>query len=136
MSYSALVVDDSMLVRHSVCRYLEARGFSVETATNGVDALRLLERLRPDLIITDVMMPRMDGAELIRRIRSSESLKHTPLLVLTSKSSSEAVENIPSLYVVHKNVDIEEQLDLALSALLVPQGGSADVNAALSLAPH
>jgi CheY-like chemotaxis protein len=135
MSYSALVVDDSMLVRHTVCRYLEARGFSVETATNGMDAIRILSRFRPDLIITDVMMPRMDGAELIHRIRSSDTLKQTPLLVLTSKSSTPAVENIPCLYIVHKNVDIEEQLDRALSAMLAPQIASA-VNVALSSAPR
>jgi CheY-like chemotaxis protein len=136
MSYSALVVDDSMLVRHSVCRYLEARGFSVETATNGMEALRILSRFRPDLIITDVMMPRMDGAELVHRIRASDTLKNTPLLVLTSKSSSQAVENIPSLYVVHKNVDIEKQLDRALTALLMPEITSRDVNAELELAPR
>jgi CheY-like chemotaxis protein len=136
MSYLALVVDDSMLVRHSVCRYLEARGFTVETATNGMDALRLLDRFQPDLIITDVMMPRMDGAELIQRVRSSDRLKDTPLLVLTSKSSTPAIERIPSLYIVHKNVDIEEQLDRALSILLVPRMRSNHVNGAAGSVPR
>ncbi|HEY0564905.1 MAG TPA: hypothetical protein VGC88_04930, partial [Terriglobales bacterium] len=70
------------------------------------------------------------------RIRASDTLKNTPLLVLTSKSSSQAVENIPSLYVVHKNVDIEKQLDRALTALLMPEITSRDVNAELELAPR
>jgi CheY-like chemotaxis protein len=53
----ALVVDDSMLIRHTVCRFLEERGFSVESASQGLDALNILERFRPDLIVTDLQMP-------------------------------------------------------------------------------
>ena len=58
---NALVVDDSMLIRHTVCRYLEERGFAVETAANGQEALETLKRLQPDLIITDMHMPKMGG---------------------------------------------------------------------------
>ena len=49
MSLVALVVDDSMLIRHTVCRFLEERGFAVEAASNGLDALETLKRIRPDL---------------------------------------------------------------------------------------
>ena len=61
----ALVVDDSMLIRYTVCRFLEERGFAVESATNGLEALQILERVRPDLIVTDMQMPKMSGTELI-----------------------------------------------------------------------
>src|SRR5882672_11945109 len=57
----ALVVDDSMLIRYTVCRFLEERGFAVESATNGVEALQILERVRPALIVTDMQMPKMTG---------------------------------------------------------------------------
>ena len=54
----ALVVDDSMLIRHTVCRYFEERGCRVESATNGEEALAMLQELRPDIIITDLQMPK------------------------------------------------------------------------------
>ena len=58
----ALVVDDSMLIRHTVCRFLEERGFAVESATNPVEALEILTRVEPQVIITDMQMPRMSGS--------------------------------------------------------------------------
>ena len=64
MSTVALVVDDSMLIRYTVCRFLEERGFTVESATNGVEALHVLARVQPGLIITDMQMPQMSGSEL------------------------------------------------------------------------
>src|SRR5437588_12628201 len=60
-SLTALVVDDSMLIRHCVCRFLEEHGFSVESATNGQEALEALQRVMPDLIVTDMQMPKMGG---------------------------------------------------------------------------
>ena len=69
MSRAALVVDDSMLIRHTVCRFLEERGFAVESASNGEEALRILDTITPDVIITDLQMPKMSGAELIAAIK-------------------------------------------------------------------
>jgi CheY-like chemotaxis protein len=70
----ALVVDDSMLIRHTVCRFLEERGFSVESASQGLDALNILERFRPDLIVTDLQMPRMDGNRAHHRTDGAEGV--------------------------------------------------------------
>ncbi len=69
MTAVALVVDDSMLIRYTVCRFLEQRGFAVESATNGVEALEILERVQPDLIVTDMQMPKMSGSELITALK-------------------------------------------------------------------
>ena len=74
MSVVALVVDDSMLIRHTVCRFLEERGFAVESATNGQEALETLKRVRPDIIITDIQMPKMNGSELITAVKSDSAL--------------------------------------------------------------
>ena len=63
MPRNVLVVDDSMLIRHTVCRFLEERGHSVESATNGEEALPIVNRIHPDIIITDMQMPRMSGTE-------------------------------------------------------------------------
>ena len=53
MAQLALVVDDSMIIRHTVCRFLEQRGFAVESASNGAEAMLLAQQLRPSLIVTD-----------------------------------------------------------------------------------
>ena len=51
-----------MLIRHTVSRFLEQRGFAVTSATNGLEAMQILDDLLPDLIVTDLMMPKMTGS--------------------------------------------------------------------------
>lgn len=118
---TALVVDDSMLIRHSVCRFLEERGFIVESATNGIEALEVLESFVPDIIITDLSMPRMGGAELVTAIRSLDVFAKIPILVLAARrSASELASDFPSgtAAVIFKDIDIEEQLSRALENTL------------------
>jgi CheY-like chemotaxis protein len=105
-----------MLIRHTVCRFLEERGFSVESASQGLDALNILERFRPDLIVTDLQMPRMDGGELIRTVRTRPQLATVPIIVLTAQKES-APENHKVAYVIYKDISIVEQLDAALAAI-------------------
>jgi CheY-like chemotaxis protein len=112
MTRVALVVDDSMLIRHTVCRFLEDRGYTVETATNGLEALQLLESVTPCLIVTDLQMPKMSGVELIAALRSRPSTAKIPLLVLTG-SKKERSENVFP-HVVCKDIDIEAELSRAL----------------------
>ena len=78
----ALVVDDSMLIRYTVCRSLEERGFTVESATNGAEALQILERLRPDLIVTDMQMPKMSGSELITALKKNPATANIPIIIV------------------------------------------------------
>lgn len=121
---TALVVDDSMLIRHSVCRFLEERGFIVESATNGVEALEVLSNFVPDLIITDLMMPRMGGLELVSRIRQLEVFVDTPIIVLAARRSAPQMdEDLPAgtAAVIFKDIDIELQLSRALYNTLPQQ---------------
>jgi CheY-like chemotaxis protein len=118
---TALVVDDSMLIRHSVCRFLEERGFIVESANNGVEALEVLNNFVPDIIITDLSMPRMGGAELVSRIRQLDIFADTPILVLAARRSASAMATeLPAgtAAVIFKDIDIELQLGRALFATL------------------
>src|ERR1039457_2029513 len=93
---TALVVDDSMLIRHSVCRFLEERGFTVESATNGIEAVAVLGNFVPDIIITDLSMPRMGGSELVCKIRELEVFADTPILVLAARrSATELAADMP-----------------------------------------
>jgi CheY-like chemotaxis protein len=117
---TALVVDDSMLIRHSVCRFLEERGFIVESATNGIEALAVLDNFVPDVIITDLSMPRMGGVELASRIRQLAVFADTPILVLAAKRTASETSQMPAgtAAVIFKDIDIEEQLSRALDSTL------------------
>ena len=119
----ALVVDDSMLIRHTVCRFLEQRGFTVETATNGAEALALLATLQPNLILTDLMMPKLSGSELITAIKGNPSTAAIPVVVLSARSSADQVHpEDRAEYVIYKDIDIETQLDRALAAVTAVSG--------------
>lgn len=112
-----LVVDDSMLIRHTVCRYLEERGLGVESAVNGADALERLAAVRPDLIITDLQMPRMTGSELITELKASSATAGIPVVVLAAKrTSSSAPEEQRADFVIYKDIDIESQLKRVIEA--------------------
>jgi CheY-like chemotaxis protein len=114
----ALVVDDSMLIRHTVCRFLEERGFSVESATNPVEALEILTRVEPQVIITDMQMPRMSGSEFITALKADTRTATIPIVILAGRQSGFQNTENRANYAIFKDIDIESQLQLALSAAL------------------
>src|SRR5205085_2807319 len=79
-----LLVDDSKMVRVKTSRLLAAHGFQVQTAVDGVDALAQLETCCPDLVITDVDMPGMDGFGLVNALRGNPRTQHLPIVMITS----------------------------------------------------
>ena len=115
MIRTALVVDDSMLIRHTVCRFLEDRGYTVESATNGLDALQILRGIRPDILITDMMMPKMDGSQLITELKNNSEMCSIPIIVLAGRQSA---AGLPPEHranaTIWKDIDIVTQLDRAL----------------------
>jgi chemosensory pili system protein ChpA (sensor histidine kinase/response regulator) len=82
---TVMVVDDSLTVRKITGRLLEREGYRVLTAKDGVDALEQLIELRPDVLLTDLEMPRMDGFDLIRNVRADTRLHDLPVVVITSR---------------------------------------------------
>jgi DNA-binding response OmpR family regulator len=80
-----LAVDDDEPVLRSVQRVLENAGYTVRTAPNGQDALKLIARERPDLVVLDIIMPGLDGLEVCRRIRADPYIAKLPILFLTAK---------------------------------------------------
>ena len=114
----ALVVDDSMLIRHTVCRFLEERGFAVESATNGQEALETLKRIRPDLIITDMQMPKMSGGELITALKSQPTMADIPIVIVAGRQSGFDEKEKRANFAIFKDIDIEAQLANALDAIL------------------
>ena len=87
-----LVVDDSELTRDMLVVLTKSLGLEVVEAVNGRDALERLEREPVDLVLTDLDMPIMDGLSLIERLRSQESTRNLPIVVLSTRGSVEDKE--------------------------------------------
>jgi chemosensory pili system protein ChpA (sensor histidine kinase/response regulator) len=81
-----MVTDDSVTVRKVTTRLLERHGFDVMTAKDGVDAVAKLEERRPDLMLLDIEMPRMDGFEVASHMRHDNRFKDVPIIMITSRT--------------------------------------------------
>lgn len=109
--HSILVVDDSHTTRHIEQIILEAEGYKVTTACDGIEALEKMKVYTYDLVITDVKMPRMDGFVLVHNIRHTEGLKNIPVIVITSIFEADTQEKVISLgaqaYIVKSDFERE-----------------------------
>ena len=83
----ALVVDDSLTMRKVLSRVLEREDFEVITANDGMDAVQKLQQITPDIILTDIEMPRMDGFEFSRHVRDNQKTAKTPLIIISSRTA-------------------------------------------------
>jgi chemotaxis protein histidine kinase CheA/ActR/RegA family two-component response regulator len=84
---TALVVDDSLSQRRALEQLLTDAGFRVQTARDGIEAAEILKAFKPNVILTDLEMPRMNGIELASHIRTQERIKHLPLIMITSRTT-------------------------------------------------
>jgi DNA-binding response OmpR family regulator len=80
-----LVADDEIYIVHILEFTLTMEGYEVLTAADGEEALRRVEADRPDLVVLDIMMPKMDGFEVLRRMRANEASRQTPVVLLSAK---------------------------------------------------
>ena len=84
-----LVVDDSLTVRELERKMIEGQGYAVDVAVDGMDAWNAVRKGHYDLVVTDVDMPRMDGIELVTRIKGDPSLRSTPVMIVSYKDRDE-----------------------------------------------
>ncbi|WP_165139210.1 response regulator [Halalkalibaculum roseum] len=94
-----LLVEDSQAIYRLVSYKLKKSGFRFEYRDNGKEGLEAVKELKPDLVVLDVMLPSMNGFEILRQIRSDEELKDTKVIMLTSKNRAEDLEKGFSLKV-------------------------------------
>jgi DNA-binding NarL/FixJ family response regulator len=85
MAERLLLVDDEPALREAVKAYLENFGFAVDVATNGEEGWQMVQQNHPDLVITDVMMPGVDGYQLLKRLREDPQFKPLPVVFLTAR---------------------------------------------------
>ncbi|MFO1353354.1 MAG: Hpt domain-containing protein [Acinetobacter sp.] len=92
-----MIVDDSVTVRKVTTRLLERQGYDVVTAKDGVDAIEQLETIKPDLMLLDIEMPRMDGFEVTNLVRHHEIHRDLPIIMITSRTGEKHRERALSL---------------------------------------
>ena len=112
MSHKILVVEDDEVLREVYALKLSMEGFEVETAGDGIDALDAAEQVLPDLIILDMMMPRMDGIEFLRAYSTRPTRKPAKILVASNKTIRQEIDQAKQLgasdYLVKSQITPEE----------------------------
>jgi twitching motility two-component system response regulator PilH len=86
MMAKVLIVDDSMTQRQLMSRVLEQFGLTVLIATDGVEAWDQLQHAHPDIVVLDIIMPRMNGYEVCRKIKTDPSMQNLPVVMCSSKA--------------------------------------------------
>ena len=95
-----LLVEDDRFLRRACEIALRKRGFAVTTATDGQEALDALRQERPDLVLLDMLMPRLSGVDVLRTVRADPVLHDVPVLVLSNSSREQDVAEVTRLGIV------------------------------------
>lgn len=115
-----LIIEDSRLLRTTTERMLIRAGYEVITAADGEEGLRLALENKPDLVILDMMLPKLSGPEVLQRLRLNASSKSTPVIVLTSLSESNRQKLLSegaSLYFEKSLVNLDNGSRLLVDAI-------------------
>ncbi|WP_420643958.1 response regulator transcription factor [Candidatus Leptofilum sp.] len=92
MNFSILVVDDEFEIRQLLTTMLTMMGYESFMAQDGLDALEKIPEYQPDILILDVMMPKMDGLTLCRKLRETAETAELPIIMLSGKAHQEAIQ--------------------------------------------
>ncbi|HUP64873.1 MAG TPA: response regulator [Thermoanaerobaculia bacterium] len=109
----ALIVDDDEPIRNMIRRVLERDGFAVETATNGQEAIDLLEGKEYDFVVLDLMMPRVDGYGVLRYLREHSPQSLRKVVIATAVDSADDVRREPVAGILRKPFDLRDLRSLA-----------------------
>jgi len=115
-----LVIEDEPAVQTLLRKQLSANGYQVTVAQDGLDGLMKLETIKPDLVISDVMMPNLDGIEFVKAIKAHEGTQRIPVIFLTAKSDPRSMIegiNVGARFYVTKPFQIEDLLSKVRRAL-------------------
>jgi CheY-like chemotaxis protein len=108
-----LLVEDDRFLRRACEASLRQRGFTVQTAADGEEGLRLARTEAPDIILLDLLMPKLSGLDVLRALRADAATRELPVLVLSNSSRQQDIDEITRLGVVGYFV----KADLSLQAL-------------------
>lgn len=97
MRKKILVADDSAMVRHLILKFLGGEGYDVVTTSDSANVVDLIHEINPDLVISDIMMPGMDGYTFVRHIRNEKTWESLPIIIMSTKKR-EATEDLFASY--------------------------------------
>ena len=89
--YTILVIDDELITRTTLAALLEKPNYHVEMAEDGIQGIEMAKQLNPDVILLDVMMPRMNGYDVCKRIRSDPQIAEVPIIMVTTEAEKSRV---------------------------------------------
>ena len=112
-----MVVEDEMMISDAVATVLEDEGYRVITARDGLDALRTVRQTPPDVIVLDLMLPRLDGWQFIRACRADPSTSRIPIIVASAASNAQQDADVQPLVFMEKPFDLEVLLVLVEDAV-------------------
>ena len=127
---TVLVIDDELTGRRLEQRILEQRGYHVLTASDGEEGLVLAKAERPHLILLDVVMPKLNGYQVLRRLKADPDCREIPVIMLTGRSDDHDIEEsfkLGAVYHLEKPFLIQQlyrQIELALSLSNPPPASS------------
>lgn len=133
---TVLVVDDDPFIANIICQALQSDGYKTEKASDGEEALAKIEKLSPDLVIMDYMMPKMDGPEVCRKVKDNPKIKQVPIIMVTAvadvKEKVRLLEEGAEDYIV-KPFNLEELLARVKVVLRRTRQLNLDVNSITKL---
>jgi DNA-binding response OmpR family regulator len=118
--YTILVVDDSTTNVVLLEAILDEKGYKIETALNAKEAYTLIDKNIPDLILLDLLMPKISGFDFLKEIRKNDKTKNTPVIVvsaLTDEENIEKIMNMGAIDFVKKPIDLQYLVDKVESVL-------------------
>lgn len=114
MAKTVLIVEDEQSMQRALKNKIEHAGYAVSCANDGEEALVSLRASRPELVLLDLIMPKMDGISVLRQMKSDESLRSVPVVILTNLSSGDKVAEAMQLgifdFLVKANYSLDDVL--------------------------
>lgn len=115
------IIEDDTVINQMYRMKFEAAGFEVATASDGEAGVALVEKFKPDIILLDLQMPHVDGAEALERIRNKPNSKLTPVIILTNLGEEEAPKTLRALgihsYIVKADLTPRQVVERVTDAL-------------------
>jgi CheY-like chemotaxis protein len=116
-----IIVEDEEILRNLLEKKLSAEGYSVETAENGGEGLSKIRANRPDLILLDIIMPKMGGFEMLEEMQKDESIKGIPVIVVSNSGQPVEIDRAQNLgatdWLVKTEFDPQEVIDKVISQI-------------------
>ena len=121
MAKTVLIVEDEQSMQRALKNKLEHAGFVVRTAGDGEEAVKVLQGEAPDLVLLDLIMPKMDGITVLRQMKASDQLRTVPVVILTNLSSGDKVAEAMQLgtfdFLVKANYSLDDVLKKVVERL-------------------